>query len=277
MRRGIIYSVLLSILCLARASADDSLSIIRELPMTARLMTVDELGNVYVVRDNNALVRFNEYGDSSAFYRSVQNGNIGAVDASNPLRVVVYYPAYSRTVLLDRMLAEKNNLNLRRTNVFTTPVIASSADGNLWIYDQFNVRLRKIDEQLAEIAQSNDIRQEAQTVPAPSFMVERNWKLFLCDTAKGIFTFDRYGNYINTLSIYGVKYLQVFGPQLLFRHQDTMYSWDMNKATYHSLLIPHGNDHIINAAIVRSTLYVLYADRLTLYRLPNDKIPGTGE
>ncbi len=67
----------------------DSLDIIREIPMKARLMTVDELGNVYVVRDNNALVRFNEKGDSSAFYRSVQNGDIGAVDASNPLRVVV--------------------------------------------------------------------------------------------------------------------------------------------------------------------------------------------
>jgi hypothetical protein len=277
MRPRVLYTVLFSLLCLTQASGADSLAVLREIPMTARLMTVDELGNVYVVRENNALVRFNEYGDSSAFYRSVQNGNIGAVDASNPLRVVVYYPAYSRTVLLDRMLAEKNDLNLRRTNVFTTPVIASSADGNLWIYDQFNVRLKKIDEQLAEIAQSNDIRQEAQIVPAPSFMVERNWKVFLCDTANGIFTFDRYGNYINTLSIYGVKYLQVFGPQLLFRHQDTMFSWNMNKASYHSLIIPYGQDRIINAAIVRSTLYVLYADRLTLYRLPKDKIPETGE
>jgi hypothetical protein len=277
MRYSILYTLFIIISSFVTAYGSDSLVIIREIPMVARLMTVDELGNVYVVRDNNSLVRFNEHGDSSAFYRSVQNGNIGAVDASNPLRVVVYYPAYSKTVLLDRMLAEKNDLNLRRINVFTTSVIASSADGNLWIYDQFNVRLKKIDEQLNEIAQSNDIRQEAQSVPSPSFMVERNWKIFLCDTARGIYTFDRYGNYINTLSIYGVKYLQVFGPQLLFRHQDTMYSWDMNKASFNTLLIPFGQDGIVNAAIVRSTLYVLYADRLTLYRLPKDKTPYSVE
>ena len=245
--------------------------------MAARLMTVDELGNVYVVRENNSLVRFTDQGDSSAFYRSVQNGNIGAVDASNPLRVVVYYPAYSKIVILDGLLAEKNELNLRKVNILTPSVVASSADGNLWLFDQFNARLKKIDDQLSEIAQSNDIRQEAQSVPSPSFMLERNWKLFVADTSKGIYTFDRYGNYINTLDIYGVKYLQVYGSQLVFRNRDTLISWDMSKVAYHKLLLPYGELGIVNAAVVRNTLYVLYKDRLILFRLPDEKTPFAAE
>ena len=75
-------------------------------------MNVDDLGNVYVVRSNNSLVKFTETGDSSTFYRSVLNGDIGSVDVTNPLRVVVYSPSYAKVILLDRMLAPTNELVL---------------------------------------------------------------------------------------------------------------------------------------------------------------------
>lgn len=261
---------LISTICLfitSFAFANDSLIIIKEIPMHARLMTVDELGNIYVVKDDNSLVRYSDAGDSSAFYRSVQNGDISFVDASNPLKIVVYYALYNKVVLLDKMLAQMNEMDLRKLNIFSSSVVASSADGNLWVYDPFNAKLKKIDEQFNEKSQSNDIRQEAQVVPSPTFMVERDWKVFLCDTANGIFIFDRYANYVNTIDIFNVKYLQVYGSQLLYRHQDSLYSWDMNRITSNVLLIPHKEDHIINAALVRSTLYVLYDEKLVLYHL----------
>ena len=260
------FFFILLLLSVFPALSQDTLTTLKAIPMNARLMTVDELGNVYVVKQDNMLVRYSENGDSSGFYRSVQNGDIGSIDATNPLRIVVYYPAYSKVVLLDRMLALKNELDLRKLNIFTTPAVASSADGNLWIYDQFNARLKKINEQLVEVGQSNDLRQEIRSVPSPSFMVERSWKVFLCDTMKGIYTFDRYGNYINTLSIFGVKNLQVFGAQLIYRHEDSLYSWNLEKVTSNVMLLPGVKENIIHAAIVRSRLYVLYKDALIIYR-----------
>jgi hypothetical protein len=248
--------------------ASDSLGLIRSVPMKARFMTVDETGNVYVVRENNALVRFTPTGDSSAFFRSVQNGEIGSVDANNPMRIVVYYPGYSKVVLLDRQLARKNELDLRRLNLFNSTVVASSADGHLWVYDQFNARLKKINEQLEVISQSNDIRVEASKVPSPSFMVERDWKVFLCDTAKGIFTFDRYGNYVNTVSLLGVNSLQVFGSQLVYSRGDTLYSWDLNRIRARSFALPK-RGKILQVALVRNTLYMLFDDRLELIRFPD--------
>jgi hypothetical protein len=231
------------------------------------MMTIDDLGNIYVVKDNNSLLRLTENGDSSFFYRSVQNGYIGSVDATNPLKIVLYYPAYSKVIILDRNLALKNELDLRKLNIPASSEVALSADGNLWIYDQFNARLRKIDEQLNEIKSSNDLRQELKVVPTPSFMVERNWRLFLCDTARGIFTFDRYGNYINTLAIWGVKDLQVFGDQLVYRREDSLFSWNLSKVFSNVLIIPGKEEKIVDAAILRDKLYVLYADKLVLYKI----------
>jgi len=241
--------------------------LVRSVPMRATLLTVDDLGNAYVVREGNALVKFDEHGDSLAFFRSVENGPVGQVDASNPLRVVVWFPQYARVVLLDRMLAQKNDLDLRRRNFQNAAAVAASADGNLWIYDQFNARLRKIDEQLEEVAQSNDIRQEVQAVPAASFLLERDRKVFLTDTAKGIFTFDRFGNYINTLSIPGIRKLQVAGSQLIYRRGDSLVSWDLDRIIEKLIPIPKIGVPVIDAFIVRQTLYVLYADRLSLYQI----------
>lgn len=250
-----------------QAHADGRLREVKVIELRARVMTVDDLGNVYIVRQDNSLVRFDERGDSSAFFRSIQNGDIGSVDVTNPMRIVLYYPAYSRVVLLDRQLAQKNDLDLRKLQLASPPVVAASADGNLWVYDQFNARLRKIDEQLNEVTTSNDLRQEIHTVPNPVFMVERDWKIFLSDTLRGLYTFDRYGNYINTLSIFGVRQLQVVGSQLLYLRGDTLHSWDVARVSATALPLPTSYGAIRHAAFVRNTLYVLYADRLVLYRV----------
>jgi len=249
-----------------KVSAADSLHAIKSIPMQARMMTVDELGNVYVVKKDNSLVRYTEKGDSSGFYRGVLNGDIGQVDARNPLRVVLYYPAYSRVILLDRMLAIKNELDLKKLNIYTTAFVAAAADGDLWVYDLFNARLIKVSEQLDIVTQSNDLRQQVDKVPTPSFLVEQNRKVYVCDTAEGIYTFDQYGSYINTLTLYGIKYLQVIGSQLVYRHGNKLLSYDVQKITTKEMLIPGGQ--VINAAISRDVLYVLYADKLVLYQLP---------
>ena len=263
--------IILLLLLSTAANAADSLRISRSIPMSSRIMTVDELGNVYVVKNDNTLVRYTDQGDSSAFYRSIQNGDIGQVDATNPLRIVLYYPSYSKIVLLDKMLSPKNELDLKKLNIYTTAFVASAADGDLWVYDLFNARLIKVSEQLDIVAQSNDLRQQVDKVPAPSFIAERNRKVYVCDTSEGIYTFDQYGSYTNTLSIYDVKYLQVFGSQLVYRHNDTLVSYDMQKIKTNEMRLPAKGSGIINAAISRDELYVLYSDRLVLYTLPKEK------
>lgn len=260
-----LFCLLLTFLALPAFATE--LTQLRAIPINARMMAIDDLGNIYVIKNDNSLLRLTEGGDSSFFFRSIQNGEIGSIDAINPLKILLYYPAYSKVVILDRNLALKNELDLRKLNIPASAEVALSADGNLWVYDRFNARLRKIDEQLNEVKSSNDLRQELDVVPAPSFMVERNWRLFLSDTARGIFTFDRYGNYVNTLSILGVKKLQVFGDRLVYRHDDSLFSWDLGKIISNVLIIPGREDKILDVAILRDKLYVLYADKLVLYKM----------
>lgn len=231
-------------------------------------MQVDELGNAYVVTQDNELIRYTPAGDSSTNFRSIANGAIGYIDVTNPLRILVYYPRFSKLVLLDRMLSLKNELNLRPLNLVNSSLVAVSADANLWVYDQFNATLNKLDMQLGYMIKGNDLRQQLAELPAPSFMTERERKVYMADTSSGILVFDQYGTYINTLSIPGVRQLQVIGTQLVFLRGDLLIAYDMQQFRETTVAIPHTpGEQVLQAALCRNTVYVLYNDRLDWYRL----------
>ena len=64
---------------------------------------------------------------------------------------------------------------------------------------------------------------ESQTVPNPLSLVERDYKVYLSDTAQGIYVFDRYGGFINTIEIKSVAKMQVIGAQIVYRTSDTLF------------------------------------------------------
>lgn len=240
-------------------------TLLKEIPMKARLMSVDELSNVYVVHQNNALVRYSSTGDSNAFFLDIHNGDLDFIDVVNPLRILLYYPNFGRAVVLDRMLSAKNTLDLRNNSIATISSIASSADGNIWVYDRFNSRLKKVDEQMREILQSNDLRMEIQQVINGNYMLEKNWKLYLLDANKGIFVFDRYGNYIQQIQLPQLAKFQAVEQGIVYRKEDTLTTlhWDMIRES--RMAIPKKESPIIDAQLSGDYLYVLHKDRLCIY------------
>jgi hypothetical protein len=254
-----------------QACAQDSLHLIHSNPLEARFITMDELGNTYAVRNDNVLIRYNNFGDSTGFYRSVLNGDIGMVDATNPLRILLYYPAFSKVLLLDRMLTEKAEIDLRRRQILNATAVAQASDGYLWVYDPFNARLLKLNELGRMVRSSNDLRQEIAFVPAPTFMIERDRRVYVSDTAQGILVFDQFSTYINTLPFKGITRLQAFGQQLVYLAGSTLHSYDMKRFAAQMFALPHPDDTIIDAVIGPDILSVLYKKRLAIYGWPPKK------
>lgn len=235
----------------------------------ARFCATDDLGNIYLVREDNALIRYNADGDSTGSYRSVQNGDLKWIDATNPLRILLYFPDYSKIVLLDKMLSVKNELDLRKLQIFNTSAVGMSADGKIWVYDYVNAKLKKIDDQLNITNTGNDMRQESQTVPKPSSLIERDSKVYLVDKKNGIYTFDRFASYINTLEITGVKQIQVFGMQMVYREGDTLRSYDLKTLSLKNIALPVTPD-FLQARMERNRLYFLFKEHLDIYGLGDE-------
>ena len=244
--------------------------IIKSIPIEANNLQVDELGNAYVLRKDNTLIKYNELGDSIANYMAIANGELSSVDVTNPLRVMLYYSKFAKMMLLDRMLAPKNELNLRKLNLLNSNVIATSAEGNLWVYDQFNATLNKLDMELNVMIQGNDLRQQLSELPKPSYLIERDRRVYMADSAQGILIFDQYGTFLNTLSILGVQKMQIVGTQIIYQKEHSLIAYDFKNLNETQIPIPQlDNNSIIQAAYCRNVLYVLYRDRLVWYRSRN--------
>lgn len=239
---------------------------VRDYAVQARLLSVDELGNAYLVRKDNTLLKISASGDSLANFSGLSNGDISYLDVTNPLRVLVLYRDYAKLQVLDRMLAPKAELDLRKVNLMQTNVVASSAEGFLWIYDQFAASLNKLDMDLNPVISGYDLRPQLGERPVPLCLVERERKVYLVDSALGVLVFDQFGSYLNTLEIKGLRKVQLIGNQLIYRRGATLYAYDLLRFTEKQVALPE-SDRLLDAALAAEQLYLLYPDRLSIYRL----------
>jgi hypothetical protein len=253
------------------ASPSFAQDLLKTIPTTtASFISTDEMGNVYLVREDNALIRYDNNGDSTGNFRSIQNGELQSIDATNPLRILLYYSNFSKVLLLDRMLSVKNELDLKKLQIYNAPAVGMSTDGKIWVYDYGNARLKKFDDQLNITNTGNDMRQESQTVPRPTTLIERDGKVYMPDPQNGIYTFDRFASYINTLEIQGIKKdLQVFGAQLVYQKGDSLVSYDMQTLNQKVIALPK-DKNFIQARLERNRIFFLFKDRLEIYLVGNE-------
>jgi hypothetical protein len=235
-------------------------------PVTARTMTTDELGNIYAVLADNTLARYNERGDSTGFYRSALNGEIGTVDATNPLRLLLYYPGFNKVQLLDRQLALKAEIDLRPLHIYSSTAVATASDGNIWVYDPFNAKIIKFDESGRQTMEGVDLRQQLPFVPKAQFLLERDRRLFLCDTTQGILVFDQFATYLTTLPFKSVCELQVFGQQVVFKDGTVLHRYNMQDLREEQVPLPgFEGAPPLEASLTQRTLTIRYAQQLAVY------------
>ncbi len=164
------------------------------------MMDVDILNNLYLVTEGNQLKKLNAKGDSVAAFNDVKKyGNPSLIDVSNPLKVLLYYKNFATVVMLDRLLSQRNSINFRQQNIFSVKAIATSYDNNIWLFDEQDMKLKKIDEAGQLLTETTDWRLLMDTVPVPEKIMDANNFVYLYDAAKGFYIFDYYGTFKNNL------------------------------------------------------------------------------
>lgn len=186
------------------------ISLIEKLSTQVKDFTTDNLGNIYLLTATNQIKKLNEKGDSIAVYNDVRRyGKVYSIDATNPLKVLVYYKDFSTIIILDRLLNVRSTVDLRRQNILQARAITTSYDNNVWVFDELDSKLKKIDESGKVLLESTDYRQVFDSVPTPTAMYDRDGQLYMYDPAKGLFVFDYYGGKKNNFQILHLADLQV--------------------------------------------------------------------
>jgi hypothetical protein len=157
---------------------------------------LDNLDNLYVISSTGQIKKYNAAGDSVALYNQVRNfGKSFSIDVSNPLKVLLFYKDFSTVVVLDRFLAGITTINLKNHNIIQPAAVGLSYDNNIWVFDEYDGKLKKINEQGDRILETSDLRGALNLSLSPQKIINDNGFVYVADTTSGIFVFDNYGSF----------------------------------------------------------------------------------
>ena len=231
-------------------------------------LDVDVLDNIYLINNNNQLKKIKPNGDSAGVFNDVKKyGNPTLLDVSNPLKILLYYKNYSTVVVLDRFLTYRNSINFRSKNIFKVKSLATSYDNNIWIFDEQDFKLKKIDDEGTVLNETNDWRQFFDTVPSPTQIIDRNNFVYLYDENKGFYIFDYYGSYKNNIPFLNWKHVVVTNNKLMGFSGDTLYSYEINSFNLKTYKLPVFFKDYIDIKAMNGKVYLLKKTGVEIYSL----------
>jgi len=253
------------LLTTAYVSAIDSLIFVKQIHIQSTQFTTDPVGNVYIVKGNNTLLKYNAKGDSIGFFNEIKKGKITQVDASNPLRILIFLADYGNVLMLDNLLTLKNTLKLNSLGIINATCIANSADGSIWAYDPSGM-LMKINNK-PEISFTISLRNIVDQALDPIYMIEQDRSLYLVDSTQGIKKFDQFG-FLKTSFPFLTKEIQYFNSYLVYYIPPYLVSYNTQSLQELKLMLPQHED-IVKVRVERNIVYILRKESLDIYSLPS--------
>jgi hypothetical protein len=188
--------------------------------------TTDNLGNVYLQK-NEELVKYLPTGKLFARYSNLRLGEIGTVDATNPLKILVYYQNYQQIVFLDNQLSPNSDvISLEKMGLEQALLVCAGANNSFWVYDRQNNELLRFNENSKKIASTGNLKQVLQTELNPNFMLEHNNFLYLNSPETGVYVFDIFGSFSKIISLKEMKEFQVTENKLMYYRQGSFCKYD---------------------------------------------------
>jgi hypothetical protein len=228
----------------------------------------DPLGNLLLVAPSNQIKKIRVNGDSVGVFNDVRKyGNLTYIDATNPLKILLYYRDYATIVVLDRFLAVRNVIDLRKAGVFLCKAIGQSFDNGIWVYDEQEAVLKRFQDDGKLIDQTNDFRQLFDPVPSPQTIIDEDKRVYLYDPEKGWWVFDYFGTLQNQVKLLGWQDVQVLGKTCWGRKGDTLFRYQLGTLQLQEQKQPEELLGVSKIRIASNRLFCLKAGRVYVYLL----------
>ena len=249
--------------------AQDSLfQYIKTIPGDFTYFNVDNLDNIYLLNSTNQLKKISVSGDSLGVYNDVKTyGQLFSIDVSNPLKVLLYYKDFSSVVELDRLLDVLNTIDLRTQNIFSVRTVAMSYDNNIWLFDEGDRELKKVDDNGNELLETVDFSAIFDTVPSPSKIIDRDGFVYLYDYNHGFYIFDYYGSLKNKIPFLHWNNVEVINKTMFGFEGATLYEYKLNSLDLQQFTLPVVFKEASQIKVMNNKVYLLQKNGLQVYQV----------
>ncbi|MCG3166693.1 MAG: hypothetical protein POELPBGB_02473 [Bacteroidia bacterium] len=236
-----------------------------EVPLKADYFTSDNLGNAYTV-SGHEIFKYLPSGKLFNRYSNLMLGNITSVDASNPLKILLFYKDFSKIQFLDNQLAESRGvISLQDLGLEQSTLACISFDNGFWVYDQINFSLIRFNQTFDKVQEARNINQNIGYEPQPDFLHEWGDWIYLNNPETGILVFDIFGTYFKTIPLKGLTSFQIAGENLLYFKDGKLMAYNLK--TLHEGEIQVPADKIQMLRIEKEKLMILTNESLKVYQV----------
>lgn len=252
----------------AKSQSDSAFRFIKTIKGDFSYFNVDNLDNIYLITGNNQLKKLNANADSVAVFNDVKRyGNPDYIDVTNPLKALLYYKNFATVIVLDRLLTVRNNINLRKQQIFYVNNVTLSYDNYIWLFDEEDYKLKKIDEDGKLLQATTDWRMLFDTVPAPVKIIDRDNFVYLYDPAKGFYIFDYYGGFKNRLAFLNWTNVEVNGSTVYGFGDNKLYSYQLRSLELKTYKLPAFFGKFMSIKAMNGKVYLLNENGVDIYQI----------
>lgn len=160
------------------------------------LWAVDPFQHLIVYTRDQQLRKYAPDG-SLLFQNDLPNyGTLTTIDASNPLRIVLFYRDFQVVQILDRTLSEHYVYHLADYDILQAEAVCTDPDNGLWLYDSWTAQLKKIAPDGTLVRESVQLLQWLDVAPEPVQLLRWADRLYLIDAQLGLLAFNQLGGFV---------------------------------------------------------------------------------
>ena len=263
-----IFSLLFTICFAGFAQSDSSFVPFVKIKGDIIAFAADNFDNIYLLNSSDQIKKINGNGDSVAVFNNVSRyGKVAQIDVSNPLRVLLYYKDFSTVVVLDRLLSIRTTIDFRKQDIFQVQAVCLSYDNQIWLYDEFEHKLKKIDENGKLLFATTDFRQLFGEAFSFTSISDQDGFLYLYDKNKGVYVFDYYGALKNIFSLTGYDNFRAVGKFITGTRNDSLMRYYPANLLLQEVRLPEAFRKAQSILFTATKAYALKKDELDIYQL----------
>jgi hypothetical protein len=190
---------------------------------------VDNLQNIYILNNENKVVKYTESFEKQYEYSNNLIGEIKSIDATNPQKILCFIHGFNRIIMLDNTLSEINTIDLSNSEYLDVSVVARSNDNQIWLFDPINQVLVKVNDLIEKQYESNRLSDLNLGMIEPVAIIEKGNIVAMSDPKVGILIFDNFGQFLKLIPEKGISDFQIFGDYLFFTQNEKYYQYHIKR------------------------------------------------
>lgn len=256
--------IVISLLAAKHIVAQPGAKLIAEIPVEAAMLESDIMGNCYVADSQNTLYKYSPTGDLMAIFQQRQLGRIQSIDATNPLKIIAFYPDFGKVITLDNELAVIGQTDLNMAGILDVDALAGSRNNRLILFDQSSNKLLQIDEAGTIVSNGEDLSTLGIYLQAVCIREQKD-RIIVADPNSGLYSFDLFLSYLGKIHETGISRFSVHNNQVYFVKDGAIFTYHLNNFTLQQMAIPIQGE-ILHFSIQKQYLFVASAYSVSIFQ-----------